>query len=72
MNNKSMVFGIILLFFLSNSIPYVSSGNTSINKTIYVDDDGGADYTKIQDAIDNASDGDTIFVYEGLYFENEL
>ena len=38
--------------------------------TIYVDDDGGADYTKIQDAINNANSGDTIFVYSGIYYEN--
>ncbi len=38
--------------------------------TWYVDDDGGGDFTKIQDAIDNASDGDTIFVYNGFYQEN--
>ena len=38
-------------------------------KIIYVDDDGGADYTCIQDAIDNASMGDIIFVYNGIYHE---
>ena len=43
--------------------------DNSFGKTIYVDDDGGADYTRIQDAVDNASDGDTIFVYSGRYFE---
>jgi parallel beta-helix repeat protein len=37
---------------------------------ITVDDDGGADFIKIQDAIDYASDGDTIFVFNGFYFEN--
>jgi len=36
---------------------------------IYVDDDGGADYTQIQKAIDDASDGDTIFVHNGTYYE---
>jgi parallel beta-helix repeat protein len=38
--------------------------------TLYVDDDGGADYTRIQDAIDNASDGDIVYVFNGTYYEN--
>jgi len=37
--------------------------------TLTVDDDGGADYTSIQAAIDNSSDGDTIRVFEGTYRE---
>ena len=39
-------------------------------KTISVDDDGGADYIKIQDAIDNATGDDTIRVHEGIYTES--
>ena len=35
-----------------------------------MDDDGGADFTKIQDAINASSSGDTIFVYSGTYNEN--
>jgi parallel beta-helix repeat protein len=35
-----------------------------------VDDSGGADFTGIQDAINNASTGDTILVYSGIYYEN--
>ena len=35
-----------------------------------MDCSGGADFTGIQDAIDNASDGDTIIVYFGIYYEN--
>ena len=40
--------------------------------TLYVGGGGPANYTKIQDAIDNATDGDTVFVYDDSspYFEN--
>lgn len=39
------------------------------SKTITVDDDGGENFTKIQDAINNANSGDTIIVYSGFYNE---
>ena len=50
--------------FKNQSIP-ISSG-----KTLYVGGTGPGNYTKIQDAIDNASNGDTVFVYNGTYYEN--
>ena len=40
--------------------------------TWYVDDDGGANFTTIQAAVDAASAGDTIVVREGAYTENVL
>ncbi len=42
----------------------------SFRKTLYVGGTGPNNYTSIQDAIDNASDEDTIFVYSGIYYEN--
>ncbi len=38
-------------------------------KTLYVDDDGPADFNNIQAAIDDANDGDSIIVQTGLYKE---
>jgi parallel beta-helix repeat protein len=49
--------------------------NTTGILTVYspynytVNDDGGADFTSIQEAIDHARDGDQIFVYSGTYLE---
>jgi len=39
-------------------------------RTLTVDDSGGVDFTKIQEAINYASAGDTILVYSGTYNEN--
>ena len=36
-------------------------------RTIYVDDDGPADFNNIQAAIDDANDGDTVLVADGTY-----
>jgi parallel beta-helix repeat protein len=44
-------------------------GNVS-GRTIYVDDDGGADFREIQDAIDSSLDGDTVIVMDGSYEES--
>ena len=38
--------------------------------TVTVNASGGGDSTRIQEAIDNASAGDTILVSNGIYYEN--
>lgn len=56
-----LVIGTLVLAFMIEE----TSG-----KTITVDDDGGADYENIQDAIDEAENGDTVRVHDGYYKEN--
>ena len=43
---------------------------TPSGNTLYVGGTGEGNYTMIQDAIRNASDGDTVYVYIGTYFED--
>jgi parallel beta-helix repeat protein len=67
---KGLVVGIILLFVGTGIIPLAAqemkktSFPTSRENWLYVGGNGPGNYSRIQDAIDNASDGDTIFVYE--------
>ncbi len=67
-NYKIITISSIFLLLIIVAMPNILSEESV--KTIYVDDDGAADYISIQDAIDNASDGDTVFVYSGIYYEN--
>ena len=66
-----LVIGILLatglpLSVLVSETPAFADGTT----TWYVDDDGGADFTLIHEAVEAASEGDTIIVYAGVYLEN--
>ena len=39
-------------------------------QTLYVGGNGSGNYSKIQDAISSANNGDTIYVYQKIYYEN--
>ncbi len=68
MNKKVLVIGIILFFvgtciFPSAAEDIDKSLPISIGKWLYVGGNGPYNYTSIQDAIDDANNRDTIFVY---------
>lgn len=78
MKRKWLAIGIILLFIGTAIIP--ASGQkieksllpTSRGNWLYVGGSGPGNYTKIQDAVNISSDGDTVYVYDDSspYIEN--
>jgi len=61
-----------LLFLVGVTVLFALAAQNVSAATLTVDDDGEAEYTTIQEAIDNATEGDTIRVWEGIYYENVL
>ena len=76
---KLLAITVIILFFSmiifpSSGIQIEQSTRTLLHRsdTLYVGGNGSGNYSKIQDAIDNSSDSDTVFVCDDSspYFEN--
>ena len=80
MRNKyaSLILVVFTVLSLLPLFPTASSGSREVDctasrsrgRTIVVNASGGGNYTHIQLAIDNASDGDTVNVEAGTYYEN--
>ena len=83
---KLVTAGMYLIIIITMFIPTITAnivndtnvfeketkGSDDINiiNNLIVDVNGGGNYTKIQDAINNATDGDFIQVWDGVYKEN--
>ncbi|MCX6662537.1 MAG: hypothetical protein NTY91_08325 [Euryarchaeota archaeon] len=75
MKKKCLAVGIILLFTATCLIPAIAQDAekplpTPRGNWLYVGGSGPGNYTRIQDAIDNTSDGDTVYVFPATYKEH--
>jgi len=79
---KKLICLIVVVLLLSLSFtPGIVANEPTFDRTIYVDDDNTTGpwdgtqehpYQYIQDGINHAGNGDTIYVYSGTYFENVI
>lgn len=72
---KKKIISIFISMLLCVTVLSVTVMNVSASgNTLYVGGSGDGNYSKIQDAIDNANNGDTVFVYDDSspYYENVI
>ena len=80
MHRKGLTIGILVLM-LGVNIGSAFAGGADVKTissvifdgdTLYVGGSGPNNYTTIQEAINDTADGDTVFVYNGTYYENNI
>jgi len=71
MLNLYLIFTLIIVGFTGILVFEDVVDEVGVEATsIIVDPNGQGDYTKIQDAINNSKNGDTIYIWNGVYFES--
>ena len=69
MKKASVIVTLVVLMATSFAALTILPANVKA-ATLYVGGGGPGNYTTIQIALDAASAGDTVFVYNGTYYEN--
>ncbi len=75
---KGVIFGIIFCL-IGTTVASATQNESTLDiqkliygDTLYVGGEGPGNYSSIQDAVEDAVDGDTILVYAGIYYENQV
>ena len=78
MKKSVLAVGIILMFAINVFTPATAQNRErqslvlSTSKWLFVGGSGPGNYTRIQDALNHANNGDTVFVYHGVYDESKI
>jgi parallel beta-helix repeat protein len=74
---RKLLIGILFCMILVSSITPVTGAifkksyqSQTKGNILYVGGNGPGNHTTIQNAIENTTDGDIVFVYQGIYYEN--
>ena len=70
MRSKIGAISLCIISLLSVCTTFIPTGTseTSHGNILYVGGTGPGNYTRIQDAIDNASNGDIVYIFPGTYY----
>lgn len=67
---KGLSFVIVALFFCVTFVHSPHAATVESSNVLYVGGVGPGNYSSIKNAVDAAKSGDTIYVYDGTYYEN--